>query len=252
MGRGGETIDPHRPAALQAYLLGTLDFEDALRLQRRLHYEITGDRERAALLLCEHPPLVTVGRQGSHAHLRLDAHERGERAVPLRWVNRGGGCVLHMPGQLALYPILPLDRLHLSIPEYLGSLGDVIADLLGDFSIRSTVRIVPGAVLVGGRPIAVAGVAVRDWVSYYGAYLNVQTDLEPFRIVASTAGSREPMTSLERERRGPIRPSLVRERLLEHFARRFGFERVALFTDHPALHNGHLRCVPKPPRRVAR
>lgn len=241
MGRGGETIDPERSATLQAYLLGSLDFDAALRLQRRLHYDVAGDRDRAVLLLCEHPPLLTVGRQGSRAHLRLDTTER---ALPLRWVNRGGGCILHMPGQLALYPILPLDRLHLSIPEYLGKLGEMIAGLLHDFSIRGAIQAVTGAVLIGNRPIAATGVAVRDWVSYYGAYLNVQPDLDPYRLVTCTAGQREPMTSLERERRGPVRPALVRERLLEHFARCFGFQNVVLFTDHPALQNGHRRFPP--------
>ncbi len=55
------------PDALQVYLLGTLDFEAMLRFQRRLHYEVSGDRTQAALVLCEHPPLITVGRHGSRA-----------------------------------------------------------------------------------------------------------------------------------------------------------------------------------------
>ena len=90
------------------------------------------------------------------------------------------------------------------------------------------------AVCVGSRPVAVVGAAVRDWVSYFGAYLNIHPALEPLRRVRWSGGA-EPMSSLERERRGPVRPALVRERLLEHFAARFGFDRVALFFHHPAL-----------------
>ena len=78
------------------------------------------------------------------------------------------------------------------------------------------------------------GVAVRDWVSYYGAALNVCPDLEPLRRVRIAAGA-EPMTSLARRRRGPPRGGLVREHFLEHFAARFGFERLSLFFHHAAL-----------------
>src|SRR4051812_20096641 len=92
------------PDVLQAYLLGTVDFESMMLLQRRLHYDLTGNRDQAALVICEHPPLITVGRHGSHSHLRMDADTRW----PVRWVPRGGGCWLHVPGQMALYPILPL------------------------------------------------------------------------------------------------------------------------------------------------
>ena len=102
---------PYTDSALQVYLLGTVDFEAALTLQRRLVYQISGERSLAALILCEHPPLITVGRKGSRAHILCGPEELCARRWPIRWVNRGGGCLLHLPGQLAVYPILPLDRL---------------------------------------------------------------------------------------------------------------------------------------------
>ena len=79
------------------------------------------------------------------------------------------------------------------------------------------------------------GVAVRDWISYFGAYLNVQPTLDLFRRIRTDRSSDEPMTSLERERRGPVRPSLVRERLIEHWQKRFDFDRVTVFSEHPFL-----------------
>src|SRR5437588_11512158 len=91
--------------SLQVYLLGTVDFEDMLQCQRRLVYEVSGDRSRAALLLCEHPPLISVGREGSREHIRFEPKDLAAREWPVRWVNRGGGCLLHLPGQLAVYPI---------------------------------------------------------------------------------------------------------------------------------------------------
>src|SRR5436190_11184175 len=218
-------------AALQVYLLGTLDFESALRFQRRLQYDVSGDRTQAALIVCEHAPLITVGRQGSRAHILCGPEEMRTRQWSVRWINRGGGCLLHAPGQLAIYPILPLDRLGLSIPAYLERLHDVVRTLLADFNVDSQTRTMRPGVWAGPRPVAGVGVAVRDWVSYFGAWINVNPDLEPFRWLRWGGTADEPMTSLVRERRGPVHMALVRERLVEHVQAAFGFTRLALFSD---------------------
>ncbi len=236
---------PDSPAtALQVYLLGSVDFEAALRLQRRLHFEISGDRSQAALILCEHPPLITVGRQGSRKHIHQEPQELETRGWRVRWVNRAGGVWLHLPGQLAVYAILPLDRHGLTVADYLPRLGQVAQRLLGDFDIRSDRH--DGGVWEGPRLLACIGVAVRDWISYYGLCLNVHPDLDLYRLVRCVPGATEPMTSLERERRGRVRPQMVRERLVEHFQEVFGLARVSLFTEHPALESGVKRYLSQP------
>jgi lipoyl(octanoyl) transferase len=225
----------HQPdAALQAYLLGSVEFGVALDLQRLLAYQVAGDRDQAALILCEHPPHVTIGRQGSRTHVLLAPEEMQVRGWRVRWVNRGGGTLLHVPGQLAIYPILPLDRLGLDIPGYLNRLRKVLAAVLDDFSLRGVMPAGAGGLHAGGRLVADCGVAVRDWVSYYGAVLNVNTDLELFRQIRCGVPA-APATSIERERRGPLRSALVRERLLEHFAAQFGFSRTSLFFHHSSV-----------------
>src|SRR5438445_6598332 len=83
-------------SVLQVYMLGLVEFEAALALQRRLVYQVTGDPNTAALILCEHPPLITVGREGSWSHLHCDPGELQIRRWRIRWVNRGGGCLLHL------------------------------------------------------------------------------------------------------------------------------------------------------------
>jgi lipoyl(octanoyl) transferase len=219
-------------AALQAYLLGTVEFETALALQRQLVYQVGGDRDRAALVLCEHPPTITVGREGSRAQILYEPDELRALRWRVRWVNRGGGCLLQLPGQMAIYPILALDRLGLGVEAYLERLRRVVLDVLAEFSIPAATDVT--GVQVGARPVAQLGIAVRDWVSYFGAAFNVEPDLDLLRKVRTAAGA-PPMTSLARERRGPLRAALVRERLLEHFASRFGFGRVSVFFHHPAL-----------------
>jgi lipoyl(octanoyl) transferase len=227
---------------LQVYLLGTLDFETALRFQRRLQYDVSGDRNQAVLIVCEHTPVITVGRHGSHAHILCSPAEMRARQWSVRWVNRGGGCLLHAPGQLAVYPIFALDRLGLTIPEYLERLHEVIRTLLADFNVESQARTTRPGLWTGTRPLAAVGVSVRDWVSYFGAWINVNPDLEPFRWLRWGGTADQPMTSLVRERRGPVHMALVRERLIEHMRDGFGFSRVALFSDHPALRGAVARC----------
>ena len=222
-------------AVLRVYLLGQVEFEAALTLQRMLAFEAAGERSSASLLMCEHPPVITVGRDGSPADLRCDLDELRTRRWPIRWVNRGGGSLLHLPGQLAIYPIMPLDWLGLGLADYVDRLQRVLIAVLDDFGTRGITRPGQPGVWVGQRLIAGVGVAVRDWVAYFGAVLNVNPDLFPFRILRSAPDEREPMTSLARERRGPPRAALVRQRFLDHFAARFGFERLSLFFHHAAL-----------------
>jgi lipoyl(octanoyl) transferase len=220
---------------LHVYALGCVDFDALLAFQRRLQYEISEERTHAALILCEHPSLISVGRRGSRSHIRLEADELHLRGWPIRWVNRGGGCILHGPGQLALYPILPLDHLQLGIAQYLHTINLALADLLGEFSLHADIATSETGVRIGPRLVAALGVTVRNWITGYGAYLNVYPPLGHYADVATDLETGLPMTSLERERKGRVRPALVRQRLIEHFQARFGFERCVFFSDHPAL-----------------
>lgn len=220
---------------LQAYLLGSVDFETMLRWQRRLVYSVSDDRTAAYLVLCEHSPLISVGRQGSLAHIQYDLEELRVREWPVRWINRGGGCNLHLPGQLAIYSIVPLDRLALDLPAYISRLADVITRVAADFSVAARIGERSPNLYVGNRPIALLGAAVRHWIAYYGAVLNVNPALELFRNIRTLDPHELPMTSLERERTGRVLMAQVRERIIEHFTQSFGFARTSLFFDHPAL-----------------
>jgi lipoyl(octanoyl) transferase len=222
------------PRVLQAYLLGRVDFDAALVLQRRLVYEVGGERSTGFLLLCEHPTGIAIGREGSLGHILLEPEELVGRRWPLRRVNRGGGCLLHAPGQIAGYSILALDRAHLNVRQYLDQLQALLCEVLAGLDVPATLRPGQAGVWVGDRRIAHVGVAVRDWVSYFGFALNVHPNLEYFRRIQCD-GDRRPMTSIQRERRLPIRPATVRQRLLGAYAAAFGFERVAVFHHHPSL-----------------
>src|ERR1700722_1496711 len=117
---------------LRTYLLGQVDFERTLALQRVLVNQAAQDPETAALIVCEHAPLISIGRQGSPADVQFSSEELQARRWRMRWVNRGGGCWLHLPGQVAVYPILPLLQLRLGVHEYLVRLQSVLIAMLDD------------------------------------------------------------------------------------------------------------------------
>jgi len=221
--------------ALQVYLLGSVEFEDALAFQRLLAFQTGGEADSSTLILCEHPPLITVGREGSSDNILFEPEELETRGWPVRWVNRGGGCLLHVPGQLAIYPILALKELNLGVTAYLEKLQRALIALLRDFSITCEVKPSLAGLWVGNRMIASLGVAVRNWVAYFGAVLNVNPNLGHFRHIRTGGSEAAPMTSLERERRGPLRPSLVRERFIDHFVAEFDFARTSLLFHHSFL-----------------
>jgi lipoyl(octanoyl) transferase len=226
---------------LQAFLLGTLDLDALIALQRRLVYEVAGDGT-PAVVLCDHPPGISIGRDGSRGHVRPSPEVLAARRWPVKWVSRGGGCLLHLPGQVACYPILPLQELGTTPGRYIDSLNRIAADTVREFGAEGEPLTGEPGVRVTGRRIAHVGVAVRDWVSSFGITVNVNPDLDPFREVRCD-GDPLPMTSLQRESPARVRVPGVRQSLLEGVARRFGFTRVSVFHTHPTF-------LPKPTRHA--
>ena len=222
--------------SLNVYLLDAVDFSSWLALQLRLVFEVSGDRSQGALVLCEHPPLISVGRHGSREQVHFDHRELSLRGWPIRWVNRGGGALLHLRGQLAIYPIFPLDRLGLDLRAYLHDLQTTLRETAADFGAHATLDGKRPGVQSSGRLLAHVGVAVRDWVSYFGAAFNINPGLEHFRRVDCDGFGQ--MTSLERERRLAVNPDLVRHRLIERFCEQFGLPTPEIFHSHPALSDG--------------
>jgi lipoyl(octanoyl) transferase len=240
VGRDQFAFAPPRPLA--AYLLGGLEFGALVALQRRLVYDVAGDRDTAALVLCDHPTGITVGREGSAAHVRPNPDDLAARGWPVEWVARGGGTMLHLPGQVACYPILPLDALNITPGRYVTELQAVACDLCREFGVEAVPDPERPGARANGRRVAHVGVAVRNWVSSFGLVVNVNPDLAPFRDVRCD-GDPLPMTSLARESGHRVRVTTARQRLVELIAARFGFDRVSIFHSHPA-------ALPRPTRHA--
>ena len=220
--------------ALEVYLLGLVDYEDCYRLQRHLVDLVQNDRpDQACLIVVEHPPIITMGRAASWARVRADPADLARLGVAVRWIDRGGGPAVHMPGQLAVYPIVHLRHWQLSVPDYVRRLQRVIRNTLDEFFIRSETFPRHPGVWAGDAMIAQIGLGIRDWVTYHGLTLNVCPDLRAFDWVETQGPFNGRCTSMNRDRRRSHDMASVRESLVRHFESAFSLTRRHLYTTHP-------------------
>ena len=197
------------------------DVEGLLLVQRRLVYEVSGDVEAAAVVFCDHPKGITLGRDASRLHVRYTDAELVAKKYSLKWVARGGGAMLHLPGQITCYPILPLEAWGITPAAYVRTLAEVVVEVAEHFNVPAESDPASLSVHVRNRRFCSIGAAVRQGVSLYGLVLNVDPDLEEFRRIECD-GDPHPMTSLQRESPLRLRPHSVQQRLLAALASRFG------------------------------
>ena len=222
---------------LETYLLGLVDFEDAQRLQRRLVYDL-GERPGGALILCEHPPTISVGRSGSRMHIVPDDEALRSLGIRVHWVNRGGGCLLHLPGQLVVYFAFSLDNFGLDLNDYLCGLSRAVIEVLEEFDLDGATHAEQPGVFLGNARVATVGIAVNRWVAYHGLTLNVGPFLEPFDVLLDAPGfGGRPLrqTSMESRRQRPTSMAKVREAMIRRLESVFGLERHHIFTHHPLI-----------------
>lgn len=226
---------PHTSGSLEVHLLGCVDFEAGLLLQERLVYENSGRNDtQGDLLICEHPPLITIGREGSRSHLRIEPRELAARQMDVRWLNRGGGCLVHCPGQLAVYPIVPLQRLRMGLSEYRRCLEESVLDLCRELRVPAWRDDAHPGVFGRSGQFAFVGAAVKSWVSCHGLFVNVAPALE-FQRMVDPGGDEPRVSSLAALRLKPTTMHQVRESLVRHLTARLGYTRSHLYTGHPLL-----------------
>ncbi len=179
---------------LEVLTAGTVPYEEALAWQRQLAEDrIAGRLSHDVLLLLEHPPVVTLGRN-SHAEHLLQAE-----GIDVFEVERGGDVTFHGPGQLVGYPILDLGAYRKDLHWYLRTLEQALIDALAILDIPAERR--PGftGVWTRGRKIASIGVHVKQWVTWHGFALNVTTDLAHFDRIVPCGIQNVEMTSVQKE-----------------------------------------------------
>jgi lipoyl(octanoyl) transferase len=222
--------------------LGRLDYAAALALQLQVcalrQQEQVGD----VLLLVEHPPVLTLGRNARREHVVAGDDMLAKRGISLFETNRGGDVTYHGPGQLVGYPILNLRGLSppVGIVEYLRKLEEVLIRACADFGVltqrergRAGVWTIPGGA-IPEKKIAALGVHVARGVTTHGFALNVTTDLHDFDLIVPCGISDRGVTSLEAEvhsytgadASGPLSLEHAANSVIRHFGRVFGCQAV--------------------------
>jgi len=223
-------------SALEVFLLGKVDFASAIGLQARLLDQIACRKDtHGMILVCEHPPAISIGREGSFADVLIERDELIAQQLEIRWLSRGGGAIAHVPGQIAVYCMVPLHRLKLGLIDYRQRLQRTLLAAASDLDVEATsAGATPGAACRCGQ-FGFIGAGVRDGVTYGGMYVNVSVPPEALEVVRWTRDELR-VTSLAAQRTRPTSIATVRESLVRNLAESLGYESYHLYTGHPLLH----------------
>ncbi len=176
--------DVARPP-IPAYDLGRVPYRAALAFQRRAVTARAAGLAPDVLYLVEHDPVITVGRSGGEANLRLPSTDYAALGIEVVDVERGGDVTYHGPGQIVGYPIVSLDALPSGrdLHRYLRDLEEGLIRAVSTFGLKAERREPYTGVWVGSHKVAAIGVAVRRWVAFHGFALNVDPNLRHFDLI---------------------------------------------------------------------
>ncbi len=242
-----------RCAMIQSIYLGRVGYAEALHLQEELVELRRAGRIGNVLLLLEHPPVLTLGRNADRSNVLASDALLASRGVSLHHINRGGDVTYHGPGQLVGYPIFDLRSLQneaggrLGPVDFVRRMEEALIRLCGVYGVRAgriagLTGVWCGLAGEGGVPgperkIGAIGIHVSRGITSHGFAFNVTTDLRDFQLINPCGITDKPVTSLEREVEDASRlPEL--EALANQAARQFGVvfgEQILAFESLDAL-----------------
>lgn len=224
--------------------LGRIDYAAGLRVQQELVELRKAGRIGDVLLLLEHTPVITLGRNAKAANILFSLEQLALRGVEVFESNRGGDVTFHGPGQLVGYPIIDLrgfassqlsavgsqekpGRKTLGAVDYVRQLEEMLIRTCNDFGI-ATKRVLDltgtWTEAIPESKIAAIGVHISRFVTSHGFALNVNTDLSFFNLIVPCGIASKPVTSMKQELGREIDMSAVAESAARNFAAVFGSE----------------------------
>jgi lipoyl(octanoyl) transferase len=228
--------------------LGRIPYAEALQIQQQVVAARKQNAIADTLLLLEHPPVLTLGRNSNRSNILASDDLLRQRGVELHEINRGGDVTYHGPGQLVGYPIVDLrgdlpgkKGPHLGPVDFVRLLEEVLIRTCGNFGVlaqriakRTGVWTIAGGT-IQEKKIAAIGVHVSQGITSHGFALNVTTDLRDFQWIIPCGITDRAVTSLELEAdpdRNPEQQPTM-EAALNATARSFGhvFERQMLWCE---------------------
>jgi len=209
MGIATPASSEHTTRHLEVRRLGRIPYAEGLELQARLVAERQAGRVPDTLLLLEHDPVFTLGRNARAEHVLFP--EDALRA-------RG----FHGPGQVVGYPILDLAPDRCDVHRYVRDLEEVMIRALADYGVAASRVAGMTGTWVGERKVGAIGVRIARWVTSHGFALNVSTDLAPFSLIVPCGIRGRGVTSLEMLLGHPVPIAEAADRLAVHLAAVFG------------------------------
>lgn len=201
--------------------VGLRPYREVLALQREVHARVAAGEVEDTWIVCEHPAVVTLGRNAKAENLLFSAEGLAALGVDCVEVERGGDVTFHGPGQLVVYPILKLARFREIVP-FVTALEEAVVGALAEFGIVASGRREHRGVYVGERAICAVGVAVRQMSSLHGLALNVATDLDYDRFIVPCGTPEFGVTSMSHELGRDVTLGEAKPVLLAALAARFG------------------------------
>ena len=227
--------------------LGLLGYAEAYGLQKRLVAARKADLIGDVLLICEHTPVITQGRNGKRDHLLVSESVLRQRNVEFYETSRGGDVTYHGPGQLVGYPILQLGAIRKDVVWYVRMLEEVMIRASAEFGIRAKREEGKTGIWVGGEEkeftqssqraqssqseegataekLGAIGVHISRWVTSHGFAFNVATDLRNFDLIVPCGIAGRKATSLEKLLGRGVKMGEVAPKMARHFGDVFGLK----------------------------
>ncbi len=226
--------------------LELVPYADALALQHRIVKARKRGGLNDTLLLLEHPPVLTLGRNANDSNLLASREFLQQVGIEVFRVERGGDVTYHGPGQLVGYPILNLRNFRQDVGWFVRSLEELMIRALDDFGIRgkrieklvgvwvdlfSPASLSPDKLHQDGgeaAKIAQIGARIEEWITYHGFALNVEPNLAHFDLIVPCGISDKAVISMARMLNHSIDARAVRAAIAARFAQVFDAELIAM------------------------
>jgi len=200
--------------------LGSRSYQETWDLQKRLQAQRIAGKIDDTLILVEHEPVYTIGKNADRSNLM----ENHPADIKVYQVERGGDITYHGPGQLVGYPILDLHGYQKSVGWYMRSLEEVLIKTLAEFGISAERRPRFTGVWIGEEKIAALGVRLSRWVSMHGFALNVNTDLGYYAGIVPCGISQFGITTMRKILKREINIDEVRPVIIKIFSKVFNVD----------------------------
>lgn len=215
---------------------GEKDYGEMLDKQRQQFQEMVDRKktglpiEEETLFIVEHPAVITLGRHASEANVLINEDNLKRRGIQVYRIERGGDVTYHGPGQLVAYPLIDLETHRLGIKNYVNLLEEAVILTIAEFGIKGERVAGASGVWIGAgtdreRKICALGVKCSRYVTMHGLALNVNTDLDGFRLINPCGFTDKGVTSIYAETHKDVDIRLVKKIFVEKLCALLGYTR---------------------------